>query len=161
MRPLPQMIVSIPRNHGSASSSQREFCNTIGVRADNGEVLGRGDLSASLIGRSGSSAFGLSTAAVSMSLTGSCFSSESAPGALPSWDSRTRWNNLMGGLAVSVTAGPSGQTNSPHPSSRKGHLSTAGWSSNVLLSRYCAVLMPLLLLPGSSGTRCHQPICGA
>ena len=36
-------------------------------------------MSASLIGRLGSSAFRLSTAAVSMSLTGSCFSSESAP----------------------------------------------------------------------------------
>src|SRR5258705_446250 len=36
--------------------------------------------SASLIGRLGSSAFRLSTTTVSMSLTGSCFSSESAPG---------------------------------------------------------------------------------
>ena len=36
--------------------------------------------SASLIGRLGSSAFRLSTTAVSMSLTGSCFSPESAPG---------------------------------------------------------------------------------
>src|SRR4051794_17391853 len=36
-------------------------------------------MSASLIGRLGSSAFRLSTTAVSMSLTGSCFSSESAP----------------------------------------------------------------------------------
>ena len=35
--------------------------------------------SASLIGHSGSSAFRLSTTTVSMSLTGSCFSSESAP----------------------------------------------------------------------------------
>src|SRR5258706_7679420 len=35
-------------------------------------------LSASLIGRLGSSAFRLSTTTVSMSLTGSCFSSESA-----------------------------------------------------------------------------------
>src|ERR1035437_5444386 len=34
----------------------------------------------SLIGRLGSSAFRLSTPAMSMSLTGSCFSSESAPG---------------------------------------------------------------------------------
>src|SRR5271169_618904 len=34
---------------------------------------------ASLIGRLGSSAFRLSTTIVSMSLTGSCFSSESAP----------------------------------------------------------------------------------
>src|SRR5665213_1683627 len=45
--------------------------------------------------------------------------------ALPSWDSRTRRNNLLGGLTVRLTAGPSGQTNSPHPSSREGHLSTA------------------------------------
>src|SRR5271169_1387790 len=45
--------------------------------------------------------------------------------ALPLWNSRTRRNNLMGGLTVSVTAGPSGHTNSPHPSSREGHHSTA------------------------------------
>jgi hypothetical protein len=39
-------------------------------------------MSASLIGRLGSSAFRLSTTTVSMSLAGSCFSSESAPGPL-------------------------------------------------------------------------------
>ena len=60
-------------------------------------------MSASLIGRLRSSAFRLSTTTVSMSLTGSCFSSESAPGALPSWDSKTRRNNLLVGLAVSRT----------------------------------------------------------
>jgi len=54
--------------------------------------------------------------------------------ALPSWDSRTRRNNLWVGLVVSVTAGPSGHANSPHPSSRKGHHSTARWSSSFLLS---------------------------
>ena len=59
-----------------------------------------------------------------MSLTGSRFSSDSAPRALPSWDSKTRWNNLSGDLAVNVTAGSSGHTNSPHPSSREGHHST-------------------------------------
>ena len=53
---------------------------------------------------------------------------------LPSWDSRTRRNNLLGGLAVNRMAGPSGHANSPHPSSREGHLSTARWSSNFLLS---------------------------
>src|SRR5262249_48649394 len=90
-------------------------------------------MSASLIGHSGSSAFRLSTTTVSMSLAGSCFSSESAPGALPSWDSRTRWNNLSGGLAVIRTVGPSGRANSPHPSSREGHHSTARWSSSFLL----------------------------
>ena len=60
--------------------------------------------------------------------------------ALPSWDSKTRWNNLCHGLAVSLTAGPSGHANSPHPSSREGHHSTARWSSSFLLSD--------LILPG-------------
>src|SRR6476620_323990 len=54
--------------------------------------------------------------------------------ALPSWDSKTRRNNLWDGLAVSVTAGPSGHTISPHPSSREGHHSTARWNSSFLLS---------------------------
>jgi hypothetical protein len=49
--------------------------------------------------------------------------------ALPSWDSKARWNNLLGGLAVRLKAGPSDQANSPHPSSREGHHSTTRWSS--------------------------------
>src|SRR5450432_25240 len=53
--------------------------------------------------------------------------------ALPSWDSKTRWNNLWGDLAVRRTVGPSGHTISPHPSSREGHHSTARWSSSFLL----------------------------
>src|SRR6516165_1956691 len=53
--------------------------------------------------------------------------------ALPSWDSKTRWNNLLGDLAVNVTAGSSGCTNSPHPSSREGHHSTVGRISGFLL----------------------------
>jgi hypothetical protein len=54
--------------------------------------------------------------------------------ALPSWVSRTGRNNLLGGLAVLQTGGPSGHANSPHPSSREGHHSTAGWNSSFLLS---------------------------
>jgi hypothetical protein len=42
--------------------------------------------------------------------------------------------NLMGGLAVRWSAGPSGHAISPHPSSREGHHSTARWSSSFLLS---------------------------
>jgi len=53
--------------------------------------------------------------------------------ALPSWDSKTRRNNLWGGLAVRRTIGPSGDTISPHPSSREGHHSTARWISGFLL----------------------------
>src|SRR3954465_8867984 len=83
--------------------------------------------------------------------------------ALPSWDSNTRWNNLSGGLAVKLTIGPSGQANSPHPSSREGHHSTARWSSSFLLSDL--ILHGFMLLPwpvpGSTGTQCRQPICGA
>jgi len=54
--------------------------------------------------------------------------------ALPLWDSRTRRNNLWVGLASTLAAGPSRHANSPHPSSREGHHSTARWSSSVLLS---------------------------
>jgi hypothetical protein len=54
--------------------------------------------------------------------------------ALPLWDSRTRRNDLLGGLTVRRTAGPSGHANSPHPSSREGHHSTTRWSSSFLLS---------------------------
>jgi hypothetical protein len=52
--------------------------------------------------------------------------------ALPLWDPRTRRNNLLVGLTVRLTAGPSGHANSPYPSSREGHLSTARWSSGFL-----------------------------
>ena len=51
--------------------------------------------------------------------------------ALPSWDSKTRRNNLYRGLAVRRTAGPSGSANSPHPSSCEGHHFTARWNSSV------------------------------
>ena len=44
--------------------------------------------------------------------------------ALPSWGSKTRWNNLSGGLTVGQRVGPSRHANSPHPSSREGHHST-------------------------------------
>src|SRR6266700_247688 len=54
--------------------------------------------------------------------------------ALPSWGSKTGWNNLYRGLVIRRATGPSGHTNSPHPSSREGHLSTAWWNSSFLLS---------------------------
>jgi hypothetical protein len=91
-------------------------------------------LVASLIGRPGSSAFqtirhySVDVARRLVLLFGI------GTKALPSWDSKTRRNNLSGGLAVRRTAGPSDQANSPHPSSREGHLSTAGWNSSFLLS---------------------------
>jgi len=81
-------------------------------------------MSVSLIGRFGSSAFRRSTNAVLMSLTGARFSSESAPGPFHHGGPRTRRNNLLGGLAATLAAGPSGHTISPHPSSREGLMVT-------------------------------------
>src|SRR5437868_13775428 len=83
-------------------------------------------MSASLIGRLGSSAFRLSTTAVSMSLTGSCFSPDSAPRPFHH-GMRRRGGTIF--TAALLLAGPSRHTNSPHPSSREGHHSTAWWSS--------------------------------
>src|SRR3982074_749787 len=58
-------------------------------------------MSASLICRLGSSTFRLSTTAVSNVSRGLALLSGIGTKALPSWDPRTRRNNLMGGLAVS------------------------------------------------------------
>src|SRR6187551_3070688 len=41
----------------------------------------------------------------------------------------------LGRPSRQATAGPSGHANSPHPSSREVHLSTAQWNSSVLLSK--------------------------
>jgi len=56
-------------------------------------------MSASPIGQLGSSAFWLSTTG---GVSGLVLFSGIGPQALPSWDSKTRWNNLLGGLAVTV-----------------------------------------------------------
>jgi hypothetical protein len=73
--------------------------------------------------------------------------------ALPSWDPRTRRNNLTGGLTVGLTVGPSDRTNSPHPSSREGHLSTAGWISIFLLS---VLIVNGFYAAAVAGSRVHR-----
>src|SRR4029077_9202774 len=98
------------------------------------QILCCNQMSASLIGHSGSSAFRLSATAVLMWLAGSCFSSESAP--------RPFHHGIRGrGGTIFWSALPSDErqvqadiANSPHPSSREGHNSTARWSSSFLLS---------------------------
>src|SRR5262249_34936376 len=82
-----------------------------------------------LIGR-----FRLSTPAVSMSLTGSCFSSESAPRPFHHGIRGRGGTILTAALSSSERQVSSGLTNSPHPSSREGHHSTTWWSSSNLLS---------------------------
>jgi hypothetical protein len=117
---------------------------------------------ASLIGRLGSSTFRLFITAVSMSPTGSCFSSESAPrpfhhgsrgrggtiyrSALPS-----EWRWVQATERTHLIHRPAGDIIPPLGGAR------------VFSYRIClyVALMPLLFLSGSSGTRCHQPICGA
>ena len=58
-------------------------------------------MSASLIGRLGASAFRLSTLTVWEVTRGLVLLSGIGTSALPSWDSRTRWNDLLRGLAGS------------------------------------------------------------
>ena len=77
------------------------------------------------------SAFRLSTTTVSMSLTGSRFSSESAPRPFHH-GIRGRGGTIFS--AALPSAGPSGHANSPHPSSREGHYSTAWVELEFLLS---------------------------
>jgi hypothetical protein len=118
---------------------------------------------ASLIGRSGSSAFRLSTTPVSMSLAGSCFSSESAPGPFH--------HGIRGrGGTIYRAALPSGErqvqadmrTHLIHRPARDIIPPLGGARVSFYWIRCCTVFM-LLLWPvlGSSGTRCRQPICGA
>ena len=57
-------------------------------------------MSASLIGHSGSSTFRLSPSAAVDVTRGLVLLFGIGTWALPSWDSRTRWNNLYRGLAV-------------------------------------------------------------
>src|ERR1700758_5747827 len=87
-------------------------------------------MSASLIGRLRSSAFRLTTTAMSMSLAGSCFSTESAHRPFHH-GIRGRGGTIF--VAALPSAGPSGHANSPHPSSREGHHSTTWWSSSYSL----------------------------
>ena len=76
-------------------------------------------MSASLIGRLGSSAFRPFTAAVSMSLAGSCFSTDSAH--RPFHHGIRRRGGTIFKAALPL-AGPSRHANSPHLSSREGRL---------------------------------------
>src|SRR5260370_20421472 len=118
-------------------------------------------MSASLIGRLGSSTFRLSAAAVSMSLTGSCFSSESAPRPFHHGIRRR-------GGAIFWSALPADErqvqadmrTHLIHPPARDivPPLAAAPLSSYRVL--FCAVVT-LLQPPRSSGTPWHQPRCGA
>ena len=91
-------------------------------------------LVASLIGRLGSSAFRLSTTTVSMSLAGSCFSSESAPRPFHHGIRRRGGTIFTRPCRQTRRQIQADTTNSPHPSSREGHHSTAGWNSSFLLS---------------------------
>src|SRR5690349_23837615 len=111
-------------------------------------------MSASLIGRLGSSTFRLSINSSVDVAHGLALLFGLGTRALPSWDSRTRWNNLSLGLAIRLTAGPSGHANSPHPSSREGHHSTARWSSSFLLLDLVLLHAATWFVLGSSGTRC-------
>ena len=129
------------------------------VTSDRVELAAGPAMSACLIGRSGSSTFRLSAAAVSMSLTGSRFSNrpfrvkhfqtirrcsvDVAHGlallfgigakALPLWDSRMRWSNLCSGLAVRRNGRSKRTCELTSSIVPRGTSSTARWSSSFLL----------------------------
>ena len=90
----------------------------------------------------GSSAFRLSTTTVVTSLAGSCFSPESAHRPFQH-GIRGRGGTIL--RATLPSAGPSGLTNSPHPSSREGHHSRNGQSWRRLWSAFFAFLLSFLL----------------
>ena len=93
-------------------------------------------MSASLIGRSGSSTFRLSINAVSMSLAGSCFSSESTPGSFHH-GIRGRGGTIFWAALPSIEWQVQADMRTHlFSSSREGHLSTARWSSSFLLSGF-------------------------
>ncbi len=109
-------------------------------------------MSASLIGHSRSSAFRLSAAAVSMSLTGSCFSSESAPRPFHH-GIRERGGTISSATLPSVPYG--------------GFKRTCELTSSIVprgTSFHHSVDLefpPIALrFAGSIGSRCRQPRCG-
>ena len=71
--------------------------------------------------------------------------------ALPSWDSRTRWNNLLGGLAVAERQVQADIANSPHPSSARDIIHRDGMCFSVGLILYARTLHSNLLLPVEVG----------
>jgi len=120
--------------------------------------------SASLIGRLGSSTFRLSTTTVSMSLAGSCFSSESAP--RPFHHGIRRRGGTIFRAACRQMNGRSKQTceltSSIVPRGKSFHRSVELEFPSIGFDpvRSRTTLIPLRR-PGSSGTRCRQSICGA
>jgi hypothetical protein len=75
--------------------------------------------------------------------------------ALPSWVSRMGWNNLLVGLAVRLTAGPSGHANSPHPSSRERHHSAIGQLGLPLTDNAHFAVLKLFTCFAQASSRVH------
>src|SRR5262245_31779730 len=131
-------------------------------------ILGSGTssqrMSASLIGHSGSSAFQTIHHCSVDVAHGLVLLFGIGTKALPSWDSKTGWNNLYHGLTVKVTAGSKRNcelTSSIVPRGTSFHRSVELEVPSYRIW-FCAVFMLLpRLVPESSGTRCRQPRCGA
>ena len=79
--------------------------------------------------------------------------------AVPSWDPRTRWNNLWGDLAVGRSKRTCELTSSIVPRGTPFHRTVELEFPPVVIRFYVALMA--LQLPWSSETQCHQPRCGA
>ena len=119
-------------------------------------------MSASLIGHFESSAFRLSTAAVSMSLAGSCFSSDSAPRPFHHGIRRRGGTIFAAALPLDQRQVQADmRTHLIHRPARDIIPPLGGARVFSYRVWFCTVVMLLRFPPGSSGTRCRQPRCGA
>jgi hypothetical protein len=112
-------------------------CRRVGAvhHIKSGKPRGEHMLCASLIGRSGSSVFRLSITTMSMSLAGSRFSSESAPGPFHHGIRGRGGTIFTAALPLPCWQVQADKRTHLRPSSRKRHHSTTWWSSSFLLSR--------------------------
>jgi hypothetical protein len=117
-------------------------------------------MSASLIGRLGSSAFRLSAITVPMSLAGSCFSSESAPWPFHHGIRRRGGTIFTAALPDERQVQADIRTHLIHRPARDIFPRLGGirvFSYRIWLPASLMLLRPL----GSTGTQCRQPKCGA
>src|SRR6266487_415897 len=131
-------------------------------RADHFRTSARAtEMSASLIGRLGSSAFRPSTTTVSMSLAGSCFSSESAPGPFHHGVRRRGGTIFTAALSSDERQVQADiRTHLIHRPARDIFPRLGGirvFSYRIWLPASLMLLRPL----GSTGTQCRQPKCDA
>src|SRR6202030_3462570 len=143
----------------NAAKREESSCQTGAVHTWHEADMGvPGLMSASLIGRLRSSAFRLSTTTVSMSLAGSCFSSESAPRPFQH-GIRGRGGTIFWAALPSVERQVQAdiRTHLIHRPARDIIPPLGGARVSSYRMSSCTVFMLLRPAPWSTGIRCRQP----